>query len=623
MKQLKILIPLRVQLVVTYLCLFTIIFSASFYYVSSKVESELTQRSTEGLVQQGQLIANLFTHSMIRHMLTEGQRQLIVLEMKRSSLRTGSWLGIVNQKGYILENTGRLRNHWVGDRPEVRSALRGEISSTVRRHEPPSGPSTAPAQGGGTPSSALPESKGSILYVAVPIRLYDIVQGAMYLSKPLESNEAFLASLTQHLVQAGGGAFFLTTVLIYLFATLLTRSLGKITKGVRQMEEGKLREAITGLPSNEIGLLGSAFNHMAEALRTQMEKLSFVLSRMADGVLVLGEDGRIEYINEAARRYLQPDSSDRAPASNQDRLSPPPSPDLSVPSLDPRISTFFGSLLRGVGPPVTEVEFPERGSIKILATPILKQEKPSGLIAVFHDVTEYRRLEKLRAQFVSDVSHELKTPLSAIKSLCDALTEGALEDPAQGKKFLSSMEKEVDRLSRLVKDLLDLSKLESGAFPLRKEEVVLEEVIRETLEKFPHATALARLPDGKTVVGADPDRIRQVFYNLFDNTIRCLSGVADPKMEVSIQRWQEKVMVSVRDNGPGISSEDLHRIFERFYRVDPSRTRRDGGTGLGLAIVKQIIEAHGGEIWAESSAGEGSTFSFTLPAAQAAEGAQS
>lgn len=281
MNRFRVLISLRFQLIITYLLLFVVTFSLFAFYLSRRVESELKTRSLEDLLQHGTFIANLFTHSMVQHMLTPGQRRLIVQEMKRLSLRTGAFMGIVNQRAFVLENTGNLRNHWVGDRPEVREALRGH-EGIVFRNEP-----------------------SPVLYVAIPVFLNGVVEGAIYLSKPLDSNDEFLSSLRRNMIQAGSVALLVAFVLVFVIADLLTGSLRKITRAVRQMEAGRLKGPIVGLPPNEVGLLGAAFNQMAEALKTQMGKLSFVLGNMADGVLVIGADGGIEYVNPQARKIVQ------------------------------------------------------------------------------------------------------------------------------------------------------------------------------------------------------------------------------------------------------------------------------------------------------------------------------
>ena len=245
--------------------------------------------------------------------------------------------------------------------------------------------------------------------------------------------------------------------------------------------------------------------------------------------------------------------------------------------------------------------------------------RQQGMILVFHDLTRLKQLENTRQEFVANVSHELRTPLSMIKGYVETLIHGAKDDPNVATRFLQTIEKHADRLTYLIEDLLTISRLESGQVVMNLQNVELRPVAGDVISDLQ-----ARADDKRVVlenqtaegivVRADADRLQQVLFNLVDNAIKY--GRPEGRVWINARlvdgRFAE---VSVRDNGAGIPPDSLDRVFERFYRVDKARSREQGGTGLGLSIVKHIIQFHGGEVWAESPPGQGTTFFFTLPLA--------
>ncbi len=239
-----------------------------------------------------------------------------------------------------------------------------------------------------------------------------------------------------------------------------------------------------------------------------------------------------------------------------------------------------------------------------------------GAVMVFHDVTRLRRLERTREEFVANVSHELRTPLSHIKGYVETLLAGAKDDPAYATRFLHAIGRNATRLELLIQDLLAISELESGRVQLHLQPVSIRQFVDDVFSSFTERAAargvklLNATPELRA--NADPERLQQVFANLLDNAIKY--GRENGTVTVRGRLTAEGVIeVSVQDDGPGIPTEALDRVFERFYRVDKARSRAHGGTGLGLAIVKHIVQAHGGKVWAESEPGKGATFYFTLP----------
>jgi two-component system phosphate regulon sensor histidine kinase PhoR len=240
-----------------------------------------------------------------------------------------------------------------------------------------------------------------------------------------------------------------------------------------------------------------------------------------------------------------------------------------------------------------------------------------GQLFVFHEITRLKELESVQSEFVANVSHELRTPLSLIKGFTETLLHGALNEPQQAQRFLQKIDKHSDRLLFLIEDLLAISRLESGRVALNVEQIDLRELAQRVLDDLAaraHArkTTLENQISRHTVVWADSDRLQQVLFNLADNAIKY--GKSEGRVVINARPvGDEKMEVSVADDGPGIPADSIERVFERFYRVDRARSRESGGTGLGLAIVKHIVQAHGGEAWARSELQKGATFYFTLP----------
>lgn len=242
----------------------------------------------------------------------------------------------------------------------------------------------------------------------------------------------------------------------------------------------------------------------------------------------------------------------------------------------------------------------------------------AGAVLVFHDVTRLRELEAVRQDFVANVSHELRTPLSLIKSTAETLLDGAKDDPAVATRFLEIIDKHANRLTLLIDDLLLLARLDAGRVEMKFEAWALREGAQDSLDDFgimarARGVTLENAVPAGLVARADPERLRQVLSNLIDNAIKY--GRPEGRVTIGGRPLDEnRVELTVRDDGPGIPPEAKERVFERFYRVDKARAREQGGTGLGLAIVKNVMQAHGGEVRVESAPGAGTTFFLTLPA---------
>jgi two-component system phosphate regulon sensor histidine kinase PhoR len=334
-----------------------------------------------------------------------------------------------------------------------------------------------------------------------------------------------------------------------------------------------------------------------------------LFNSMVEGVLLVDANGRIQLANQALKRLMGATQEIRGQTILEAfRLH-------ELADLVQRVSSE-GEVLG------FEFELPgaDPRTLQINAAAITDKEKRrQGVIVVLHDLTRLKQLENTRKEFVANVSHELRTPLSLIKGFVETLIDGAKDDPAVTARFLETILKHTNRLTFLIEDLLTISQLESGRSVLNLQPVELRPLVDRVLEDLQSRAAekkatLKNDVSAGLVVNADADRLQQVLVNLMDNAVK--HGHDRGLVTVSARLDEEKrVEVCVQDNGPGIPTEALGRVFERFYRVDRARAREQGGTGLGLSIVKHIVQSHSGEVWAQSQLGQGSSFYFTLAAA--------
>ena len=337
-----------------------------------------------------------------------------------------------------------------------------------------------------------------------------------------------------------------------------------------------------------------------------------LFNSMVEGVLVLGQDGRVTMANRALGSLFSI-SQNIVGKSILETLRVRELATLVQRVADERQVLAFEFALPGLDQRVFEVN----------ASAVFNRNgQQEGTILVFHELTRIKRLENTRQEFVANVSHELRTPLSLIKGYIETLLDGAKDKPDVAERFLRTIERNANRLALLIEDLLTISQLESGKTVLNLARVDLGRAAERALEDFQPAARKKRVKLTNAVppdiaVRADANRLHQVFANLVDNAVKY--GRAEGTVVVSARLADDgKIEVSVTDDGPGIPPDSMERVFERFYRVDKARSREQGGTGLGLSIVKHIVQSHGGKAWAASRLGVGSTFYFTLEPCTAA-----
>jgi two-component system phosphate regulon sensor histidine kinase PhoR len=384
--------------------------------------------------------------------------------------------------------------------------------------------------------------------------------------------------------------------------------LGELTDAARRIAAGDNTARVQTADASEIGTLVGAFNDMVDTVQQRVAtasqergRLAAALNSSVDAVVAVNAEGLVLYANSAAERLFQHPASEIVGRPFA----------WTLPN-DAVIEAIRSSRERMVSI-ATEIERPGRQYLQVVTNPIGGGGDWSILV-VFHDLTEVRRTDQIRRDFVANVGHELRTPLAAIKSVVDTLEDGAINEPEVAREFLSRADAEVERLVQMVEELMELSRIESGVLPLNVAPVNIATLIGDGLNRLrPEAErkdiTLSLMVDPEAEFPLDARRIEHAIVNLVHNAIKFTPEGGS--IAVSAKRETDALALSVSDNGIGIAREDLSRIFERFYKVDQSRASI--GSGLGLAVVKHTVEAHGGTVRAESGPGAGSTFTITLP----------
>ncbi len=488
------------------------------------------------------------------------------------------------------EDRSQMTNH--SDRPEVIQALANGVGSSSRF-----------SQTVGYP----------MLYTAVKILDDQKILGFVRVALPLQQVSAKIAHLQRILIAATVVVAFLAVLLATMIAGRISRPVRDLTKSAWQLASINPDESPIPPEKDEIHQLATVFNIMAVRLRgeikdleTERATLEAVLQKMTDGVFIVDAQGDVQLVNPAAEQMF---SISRSTAVNK--------PLIEVVRHHKPMEIWQRCRDSGETQ-VVDFEMGNRLSLQGIATSLSPAISGSTLL-LFRDLTRQRQIETMRRDFISNVSHELRTPLAALKALTETLQGGALEDPPAAHRFLEQMETEVDSLSLMVSELLELSRIESGRVPLNLASTKPIDIVTPAFERLCLQAERAGLtltvdcPENLPPVLADVTRVQQVVVNLLHNAIKFTPSGGKVNLRANALDQERVVLFCVTDSGIGIAAEDLARIFERFYKVD--RSRATSGTGLGLAIARHLVEAHGGRIWAESEVGKGSTFYFTIPIA--------
>ena len=513
----------------------------------------------------------------------------------------------------LIDSTGRVvgdsdvprdrlplvENH--AGRPEVREALAGRIGHATR-------------------VSATVSRE--FVYLAVPARAATGL-AVVRLAEPTAEISGIRRSLLGFSLTAALVALFLSMPLTVWVARAQTTRVRELVAVTERIGSGDSNARARELPVDEIGRLGGAINRMAAELRARFDALQrerdereLVLAHMSDGVTLVDREGRVVHANRSAAAVL---GAAVAPPSGTPLSSFARSPELDAIVQEARASAQV--IERDL-----RLWAPHQRLVRATATRLPGRDG-GGVLLVLHDLTELERLHRVRQDFVANVSHELKTPLTSVRGYAETLLDGGLEDVSRREEFVRVIRDQAKRLQDLVEDLLSLAQLERPDAHLEKTRFDLRQAAEQQVMDLQDRASRAGLsltlePGPPTFVQADRGRVDQVLANLLDNALKytergsiTVSIGVDHGASDEVIAGEPRVWCEVHDTGAGISQEHLGRIFERFYRVDDARSRERGGTGLGLSIVKHIVTLHHGDVSVRSAPGRGSTFRFELPAA--------
>ncbi len=586
---------LQTKILVGYVAFTVVVAGAVYIYLNTSLREDVSGHTREQLLNDARLIQSYLENAPLPSISPETIDPIA----DRLGEQCGARVTVVRDDGVVagdssipLSSVPLMENH--GDRPEILEAIASGIGNSIRY------------------SNTL---ETDMAYVAVPFRT-EQARGVVRVALPLQQFQWIESHIWKIVLAALGIGLLLSVVLSWATERLVSRPIERMTEVARRQAAGDLEVTASAPAHVELSSLAAALNEMAEQskgrlsrIREENAQLEAVLSGMAEGVLVTSAEGRILMVNPAFKRMMDVDAwcLNKRPIEvvrNHDLQSVVDAAIDSAPSLHE--DTVFDLTL----------EWNQR-IFQVHLTPVRIGEQLHGVVAVFHDMTELRRLEQVRKDFVANVSHELRTPLTSIKGYVETLLDGAMEDTAALRRFMTSIQHHADRLQALVEDLLQLSSIESGRYEVEFTACRLDRISERVAEIFAKQIDRKQLTlslrfETDRPAGGDPELMERALSNLVDNAVKYTEKGGS--IAIGTAERGDEIILSVADTGPGIPSEALPRIFERFFRVDRARSRALGGTGLGLAIVRHTMELLNGRTWVESRLGEGATFYLSLPA---------
>lgn len=576
----------------TYLLIIIISLAATTWFASRTLKQFYLEQSAEDL----QARAHLF-EAQISNYFTPIDEKNVDRLCKTIGPQAKTRLTVVLPSGKVIgdsKNDPAAMDYHL-DRPEIIEALKGQVGISTRY------------------SRTLEKD---MMYVGVPVKRNSHIIAIMRTSVPLDPIDETLKNIEIKIVFGGLFIAIIAAILSLLVSRLISRPIEEIKKGAESFARGEFEHRLPVFNSEELGSLSETMNQMAvelqkriNCMREQRNELEAVLSSMVEGIIALDNEQKIISINKAAAQIFGAIASEVQNRSIQEVFR------------NTDLQNFVSSALSSdetVEKDITLYGDNERILNAHSATLHDAKGKSVGALIVLNEVTTLRRLETIRRDFVANVSHEIKTPITAIKGFVETLRDTAMENREDAMRFLTIIEKHVDRLNAIIEDLLSLSRIEQG---VEKEDISLVEsrirdIIAASVQLFEGKASSKNIEivtscDENLKAKVNPPILEQAVSNLLDNAIKYSDN--ESTINVEVRQTEAETIISVHDRGCGIEEEHLSRLFERFYRADKARSRKLGGTGLGLAIVKHIAQAHQGYVEVQSTPNKGSSFSLHLP----------
>lgn len=568
-------------------------------------------------VTVSRLMDGLYYFHLSEHMTGQAQGLIRLYAPDPESPGTRPWLELETVIGARITtlSVGELLSLAEGKRPGrsltemARRLLAGQTANLRERN--PVLPCTLPHDHGTAMADGAPE----VFMTGVPIMRSGELRGALVLCSPVSPVTEAVTRFRQILAGVAAAILAVVTLMALFLSRRISRPLLEMDRMARAMSAGDFRQRVRVAGRDEVGRLGESINslaavveHTIQLLAEQNSRLSGILSSMSDAVFLADLNGQVRFLNAPAlalARQAGLGCSEPGCVENWTCLE-----QLGIGAPVRRVVAGTGPLLQRV---------PLGGFVYAVHLTPLQDDggRVHGAVAVWQDVTQEERLEEMRREFVANVSHEMRTPISLVRGYVEALQDGLDQSVSERDEMLSIITEELDRLEHLVTDLLELARLNAGQIRLHPEPVSLGPLIAHMTRKLTPliqrtgVRVQPEVPPGLPLVPADPDRLEQILLNLLENALR--HSPPGTAVTVTAAAGDAHMTVRAQDQGPGISPAERHLVWERFYRGDPARSRRTGGTGLGLAIVRGLVTAHGGRVWVEDAPGGGSAFCFTLP----------
>lgn len=586
------------QLFLSHALLLLVVMAGVTWLSNRSVQRFYMEETKAGLAAHAQLVAG-----QVAPLLPDGAYAEVDSLCKAWGSAIGMRITVIRPDGLVLgdshEDPRLMERHGAADRAEVGQVLQGETGAAIRRSE---------------------TLRRSMLYVAVPVlqsrQTGDHVAAVVRTALPLSAVQETLRALNIGLLGGSGVLAALLALLSLALARRISRPLEALRDGAERLSRGDFSRRLAQPGLTEARGLAESMDRMAAQLRERLDlvtrqrnELETILRSMTEGILAVDLEQRVVTMNAAAARILSVSAEEAAGRPVHELLRNPPLQALIERALGSAEPVEGDVVLHGEGERHLEV----RGAI--LRD---REEREIGALLVLHDVSRLRQLERMRSDFVANVSHELKTPVTAIQGAVETLASGAIADPEAAERFLSILARQAGRTEAIIEDLLRLSRIEeeAGRGGLELEPGSIEMVLAGAVQACQAGAREKGIeiefdcpPELEARI--NPPLLENAVANLIDNAVK-YSASGGP-VRVSAAAHGGEVLITVNDQGCGIDQRFHERIFERFFRVDRSRGRELGGTGLGLAIVKHIVLAHGGRVTVDSAPGRGSTFGIVLP----------